>query len=110
MQPVKGDTQRGWRHRTPEPGNSCVNYYRRGGRMNWLPAGNGPGEGSPTVGSATVGSATVQPASSTTNIQSSSNSGSGWTWLATIGFALLALMVWVGAEFSPPTYAVTENT
>ena len=61
-------------------------------------AGNGPGEGSPTVGSATVGSATVQPASSTTNLQSSSNSGSGGTWLATIGFALLALMVWVGAR------------
>lgn len=55
--------------------------------------GNGTAEGSPTVESATV-----QPASSTTNIERSSNSGGGWTWLATIGFALLALMAWVGAR------------
>ena len=53
--------------------------------------GGSSGEGSPTVG----------PASSPAAKTASSNGnggGAGWAWLATIGFALLALLAWVSTR------------
>jgi LPXTG-site transpeptidase (sortase) family protein len=59
----------------------------KAGRAPVSAGSSSSGEGSPTVGTASASVAQVE-----------SGTGSGWAWVATIGFLVLALLGWVGTR------------